>query len=197
MNRSERQRHHQKLKCEMWAEKRVNGSFEVKKLNGLREYAIDKLTPNLAKDLNIDIELIEKSLNKNMPDFTFTTTFSDLDVNVANVLLCYLKGGNPFKGKQGGRIRNKEQYYAALYAWLNTNNISATALLFGKDISSFKRDMGTFAKYLDIQPFELYSLRAVSDNRGIMEMAKQCFIDYMNSNHHEKWEDWIRSKIKN
>ncbi|MGD6737161.1 hypothetical protein ACP5PY_12650 [Photobacterium leiognathi subsp. mandapamensis] len=206
MNISERQRYHQKLKCEVWAERRIDGGVEVKKLDGLRQYALDKLAPNLAKELNIDLEIIKKSLNEHMPDFVFESKYSDLEINVASVLLSYLRGKDPFKKKPGRRIVNKERYYAALYAWLITNNIAATAKLFGKDISSFKRDMGNFAKSIDVHPsnnsdsnnYGAYfdALRCVINNRGIMEMSKYCFIDYMAQNHLDKWEDWISSKTK-
>ncbi|WP_163134042.1 hypothetical protein [Agarivorans sp. Alg241-V36] len=208
MKRKELQLNQRKSKCKTWAQERVDGSLGYRDMRQLRTKLIEKLSANLAKDFDLNIHNVREHLKTHMPSFEFEYPYPDTEVDVAKALLSYLDGEDPFKRKPGKRTVKQQVHYAALFAWLATDNLSATAILFSKDISSFKRDMGTFAEDIDVRLNEnkddnmtsyqrkmtyFSELRNVGGNTAIMERAKQYFIAYMDMHHIEQWEEWIKS----
>ncbi|MEZ9788168.1 hypothetical protein BCU83_10765 [Vibrio breoganii] len=202
-----------RLKCKAWAQERVDGNYGYRDSRELRTELIKNLTTNLAKDFNLDVDSVKERLEAHIPSFEFKYQYPDIEVDVANVLLSYLSGSDPFKQNPGKRAVNQQENHAALFAWIVTDNLSATAQLFGKDISSFKRDMGTFAENIGVRlplseeekdagPYQkkmayFKELRNVGGNIATMEASKQCFIDYMKNNHLQQWDKWIKSNQKN
>ncbi|GAB7219891.1 hypothetical protein [Vibrio comitans] len=211
MKEKELQRNYRKLKCKAWAQSRVDGNYGYGDSRELRTKLIDNLATNLAKDFGLNTESVKESLEVHTPSFEFNYRYPTIEVDVANVLLSYLNDRDPFKRKPGKRAGNQQENYAALFAWLKTDNLAETAILFGKDISSFKRDMGTFAENIGVRlrenedsdksPYQrkmayFDELRNVSGNIAVMKKSEKLFIAYMDENHSQQWEKWIKSNQK-
>lgn len=132
-----------------WIEHRLNEVGEYRDSSDHRKKIISLVSTELAKKYDLPSDELERDLEEMIPEFKFIRQFTRTEVAVAQALSDCMNDKKPFKSKVG-RPTNQELSYAYFYAWFSTNNLSATATLFGIDPKSVKRSVANLAKSLNI-----------------------------------------------